>query len=122
KLLLQPAVENAFVHGLEPKQGSGRLLIRGEREGGNVHFTIEDDGIGMTDEQLAKVREMFVDPSIQSAHGLVNVHRRLILAYGDGCGVTVSPNPEGGLRVDIRWPAVMPREEDGPDAQATDRR
>ena len=105
KLLLQPAVENAFVHGLEPKQGSGRLVIIGEREGEAIHFTIMDDGTGMNDEQLAKVREMLADPNMQSAHGLVNVHRRLILAYGEAWGVTVTPNPDGGLRVDIRWPA-----------------
>ncbi|MGE5528733.1 MAG: sensor histidine kinase [Patescibacteria group bacterium] len=108
KLLLQPAVENAFVHGLEPKQGGGRLAVRGAREGPAIHFAIVDDGVGMSGEQLAKVREMLADPGIQSAHGLVNVHRRLVLAYGEGWGVTIVPGPGGGLVVDIRWPAVMP--------------
>lgn len=105
KLLLQPLVENAFVHGLEPKQGRGLLSISGTREGDAVHFTIADDGIGMTDEELARVEEALRDSAIQGSHGLVNAHRRLVLAYGDEWGLNVSRNTGGGLRVDIRWPA-----------------
>ena len=108
KLLLQPVVENAFVHGLEPKQGSGRLIISGRREEDTMYFAVIDDGIGMSVEQFQQIREMLSDPNIQSPHGVVNVHRRLVLAYGDGWGVAISPNPGGGLRVDIRWPAAKP--------------
>ncbi|MCL6613589.1 MAG: sensor histidine kinase [Firmicutes bacterium] len=113
KLLLQPAVENAFVHGLEPKQGPGKLVITGRREGDTIHFIITDDGIGMSEEESARLHEAMADPNIQTSHGLANVHRRLILAYGDGCGVNIAPRPGGGLQVDIRWPASNREEEEG---------
>lgn len=104
KLLLQPLVENAFVHGLEPKSGHGDLAIIGVRDGNTIHFTIADNGIGLTDEEIARVEEALRDSAVQSSHGLVNVHRRLILAYGDEWGLTLSRTAEGGLRVDISWP------------------
>ncbi len=105
KLLLQPIVENAFIHGLEPKQGNGLLSIIGLRENNTIHFIISDNGIGLNQEQLLKAETDLSDTATKKAHGMVNVHRRLKLAYGEEWGITLSPNPDGGLRVDIRWPA-----------------
>ncbi|MGE5605960.1 MAG: sensor histidine kinase [Bacteroidota bacterium] len=105
KLLLQPVVENAFVHGLEPKPGSGMLEITGMHEGDAIHFKVVDNGVGLSEEQLRTVKEALADPTVPSSHGLANAHRRLILAYGEKWGVSLSPNPGGGLIVDIRWPA-----------------
>lgn len=106
KLLLQPIVENAFIHGLEPKQGNGLLSIIGLRENNSIHFIISDNGIGLNQEQLLKAQADLSDTAIKKAHGMVNVHRRLKLAYGEEWGIALSPNPGGGLRVDIRWPAL----------------
>lgn len=106
KLLLQPVVENAFVHGLEPKPGGGLLLINGRLDQGAIRFTVSDDGVGMSDAQLQKANETLSDPVVRHSHGLANVHRRLVLAYGEGWGLALSSNPEGGLQVDIRWPAL----------------
>ncbi len=105
KLLLQPIVENAFIHGLEPKQGNGLLSIIGLRENNTIHFIISDNGIGLNQEQLLKSQADLSDTATKKAHGMVNVHRRLKLAYGEEWGITLSANPDGGLRVDIRWPA-----------------
>ena len=105
KLLLQPLVENAFVHGLEPKRGRGTLAVIGRYENGTIHFTVIDDGIGLTDEQMAEVQRALSESAVLGSHGLVNVHRRLVLAYGEEWGLSLSHNPGGGLRVDIRWPA-----------------
>jgi signal transduction histidine kinase len=107
KLLLQPVVENTFVHGLEPKHGNGKLVITGAYEDKSIYFTITDNGVGMSDEQLLKAQEALANQTVQNAHGLANVHRRLILAYGEAWGVNISHNPGGGLRVDIRWPALI---------------
>lgn len=106
KLLLQPIVENAFIHGLEPKQGNGLLSIIGLRENNSIHFIISDNGIGLNQEQLLKAQADLSDTAIKKAHGMVNVHRRLKLAYGEEWGIALSPNPGGGLRVDIRWPTL----------------
>lgn len=106
KLLLQPIVENAFIHGLEPKQGNGLLSIIGLSENNTIHFIISDNGIGLNQEQLLKSEADLSDTATKKAHGMVNVHRRLKLAYGEKWGITLSPNPGGGLGVDIRWPAL----------------
>lgn len=106
KLLLQPIVENAFAHGLEPKQGSGQLSISGLRDNNAIHFIISDNGIGLNQEQLRKARADLADTATKNAHGMVNVHRRLMLAYGEQWGITLSANPDGGLCVDLYWPAL----------------
>lgn len=106
KLLLQPIVENAFIHGLEPKQGSGLLSINGMCKKNAVHFIISDNGIGLNQEQLQKAQTDLSDTTTKNAHGMVNVHRRLKLAYGEEWGINLAANPDGGLRVDIRWLAL----------------
>jgi sensor histidine kinase YesM len=106
KLLLQPIVENAFIHGLEPKQGNGWLSISGLRENNMIHFIISDNGMGLNQEQLLRAEADLADTTSKNAHGMVNVHRRLKLAYGEEWGITLSANPDGGLRVEIRWPAL----------------
>jgi two-component system sensor histidine kinase YesM len=99
KLLLQPLVENALYHGIKNKRGRGLIKTGGWREGSFLCFSIEDNGIGMTAEQIALVkaqmkspgREMPADaqtsmallaaaPAAQS-FGLYNVGRRLELYY-----------------------------------------
>lgn len=52
KLLLQPLVENAVIHGIEPSETPCTLLITAEEHHGNIYIVIEDNGIGFTKEQL----------------------------------------------------------------------
>lgn len=78
KLLLQPLIENAIVHGLEQKRGKGNLLIKGYIEGQDIVFEIRDDGVGMGN---SKVKGEGI--------GMENVGRRIKLQYGDGYGIAV---------------------------------
>lgn len=58
KLLLQPLVENALYHGIKNKRGKGFITVRGRIEGGEEEkliFSVEDNGIGMTEQQLAAI-------------------------------------------------------------------
>lgn len=94
RFILQPIVENAICHGLEPKVGERRLYIGGHREGKDVVFVVEDNGVGMSDLH-----------SVQSSHGTRNVMERIRLKYGDRYGCTFESELGEGTRVTIRIPA-----------------
>jgi two-component system sensor histidine kinase YesM len=88
KLLLQPLVENALYHGIKNKRGRGTITVRGWRENGFLCFSVADNGIGMTGEQLASVRGQLAGmpgPVAADAenriYGLYNVTKRLELYY-----------------------------------------
>jgi len=86
KLVLQPLVENALYHGIKNKRGRGVLRVRAFREAGQLRFSVEDNGIGMTEERLAEVRRgLMADregEGVADMYGLYNVSKRLQLYYG----------------------------------------
>ena len=98
--LLQPIVENAIIHGLQPKLGAGTLTSCAARMDGGVSIKVEDDGVGIA----ADVLESLLQPGNGSGIGLYNVHRRLQLSYGDAYGLRIESEPEKGTRVSIRIP------------------
>ena len=76
KLLLQPLVENALVHGIRNKRGKGHLSVRGYFQENDVIFEVEDDGKGMNKEELeALIHGMDHDSGAdrQSGFGVANV-------------------------------------------------
>jgi two-component system sensor histidine kinase YesM len=88
KLLLQPLVENALYHGIKNKRGRGTISVRGWRENGLLCFSVTDNGIGMTGEQLSSVKGQLAGmPTLKIAetenriYGLYNVTKRLELYY-----------------------------------------
>lgn len=85
KLLLQPLVENALYHGIKNKRDIGKITVRGRLlEDGSLTFTVEDDGVGMDEKTLLKLREEIAADHLPetSGYGLYNVNRRLRLFYG----------------------------------------
>jgi len=107
QLILQPIVENAISNGIEQGSGSGTISLTGRRDGHLLVLTIADDGSGMTGEKLAELRnrmETGSRPDGASGHGLVNVHRRLLLHYGPGHGLEISSAAGRGTTVTIRLP------------------
>ncbi|WP_240418834.1 sensor histidine kinase [Paenibacillus periandrae] len=105
RLLIQPIVENAIVHGLEPKLGGGTIVISGERVGENVYLTIEDNGVGLSVDRLQQLKEQLDQPMDETiGYGLWNVHQRLKYWYGEGSGLDVRAAPSlTGLTVTIYW-------------------
>lgn len=100
QLILQPLVENAVMHGIEPKEDPGLLKMAGWREGELVYFSIEDDGVGMTEKRLQEVRRCLSDIDGDCENmGLFNVHKRCRLLYGAGFGLTLQSVPGLGTRV-----------------------
>lgn len=89
--LLQPLVENAVRHGLEPRPCPGQLEVRAYREGSTLHITVKDDGVGLPKE--APLREGI---------GLANTRARLRELYGDAARMEL--NSDHGLTVAISLP------------------
>jgi len=109
KLTLQPLVENALYHGLEPRPGAGRVVVRGCRAGDDLALTIEDDGAGMDAVRLATVRAQLEEeaPRDRRSIGLANVHKRLKLYCGPAYGLSITSAPDEGTRVRLTLPRTL---------------
>lgn len=82
--LLEPLVENAFKHGIQPKEGNGTVRVSICEAEGRLRITIEDDGVGMSREVLDRLNSNMVDFNSKSEHiGVYNVASRLRLLSPD---------------------------------------
>ncbi|MGI5097456.1 sensor histidine kinase [Treponema socranskii] len=99
KLVLQPIVENAFIHGMEPKAGSGTIGIAFEDMGCDVVVTVSDDGVGMDAETAGRA---LIERQGKKFQGLLNVHKRLQLYYGQDYGLSVASTAGVGTVVTMR--------------------
>ena len=105
-MLLQPLAENCFKHAFQGR-ASGTVRITGGEENGELTFRVQDDGIGMTQEQRSKLLDYLDDYDFdkEKEHfGLASVHQRLRLYYGESYGLEITENPQGGSTVAIRLP------------------
>ena len=96
KLILQPLVENAMIHGVVPNERKGLIEVLVEDRGDWVNVTVGDDGVGM---DLEKQRELLVPRKRFTGIGLSNVNDRLKLCYGDESGLIISSEPSMGTVV-----------------------
>jgi len=92
KFTLQPIVENAIFHGIEPKKDAGRIWIDITEVEDSLEICIEDDGVGMTSTQIESIlQNVAIDKSRGlSGIGIKNVDERIKLTYG----------PEFGLKIE----------------------
>ena len=93
-LLLQPLVENAIRHGLEPSGRPGLLRIAALRKGAWLQITVEDNGVGLPPGE-----------SLNAGVGLANVRERLATLHGAAQAFDITQRPEGGVVVSIKLPA-----------------
>ncbi|NHN31908.1 cache domain-containing sensor histidine kinase [Paenibacillus agricola] len=97
KLIVQPVVENAIIHGINKKPDKqGNISIKGTIIGDFIEFTVIDDGVGMDRDTVATLFE-----ETGTGYGLRNVHQRLVLSYGQDCGVAVWSKPGMGTAVKL---------------------
>ncbi|RCX13300.1 two-component system sensor histidine kinase YesM [Fontibacillus phaseoli] len=91
KLLLQPIIENAIIHGLHERETRGNISVFGEWGDGCCRFTIEDDGVGIREEELPFLLERRVKSKESfSGLGLRNVQERIRLNYGEAYGLEIT--------------------------------
>lgn len=114
RLILQPIVENAVIHGIEPKLGGGHIRVTGERtDNGYAKIIVEDNGAGMSENKMKELTEQLVHPVMEGAgYGAWNVHQRLILRFGEQSGITYASVPAGGIKVTLAWQIVNHMEGD----------
>lgn len=81
--ILQPIVENAVVHGIEPKVGNGRISISAKDKNDHIVLTVTDDGVGIPDDRLELILSQSVNENQPKKRlGLNNVRERIKLIYG----------------------------------------
>ncbi|WP_338554272.1 sensor histidine kinase [Paenibacillus sp. KS-LC4] len=105
RLILQPIVENALIHGVEALEDVGVITITGRCTGNEYSLIVEDNGGSMNFERLQDLRKLLTSRHGEGAEscGLLNVHRRLQLRYGADSGLKLSINAASGLRVELHW-------------------
>jgi signal transduction histidine kinase len=96
-MLLQPLVENAVRHGIEPKLGGGKLSIKAYADENKLKISVHDDGVG-----FSLVTEN------KSGAGLKNVRARLEALYGESGKLVLESNASGGLTATLEIPLCVP--------------
>lgn len=103
KLTLQPLVENALYHGVKNKRGGGKITITAAAQNGEIFISVHDNGAGMSAEQLESLKNgVYTDR--HTGLGLVNVHKRLQLYYGECGGIDIESVLNEGTTVTVRLP------------------
>jgi LytS/YehU family sensor histidine kinase len=92
-LVLQPIVENAIQHGVEPHSKPGKIEMRAEKKNGHLILTIADNGAGLKDPK-----------SVEGGVGLSNTRSRLQQIYQEDHTVEFINRPNGGLEVKVTIP------------------
>lgn len=104
RLILQPLVENAIVHGIERSAEGDRITITGEQINGWNRLIVEDNGGGLDEAGLDKLLKQLEAPmSDEIGCGTWNVHHRLYYQFGEGSGLTFERVHDGGLRAVLTW-------------------
>lgn len=116
KLILQPLVENAIYHGLKVKQQGGTVRVESLLDDDRLLITVEDDGVGMTPQQLASIFEKKEADGESSKIGVCNVNERLQLFFGSEAQMKYYSEPGRRTMVMLVLPIVREKEE--PDAEA----
>lgn len=118
KMILQPIIENAVKYGLEPVNRPGLLRIRSKEQDGNLIIIIEDNGVGMDEDTLGSISRSLNDSAVfetkqeeltyplskRNGIGLLNIHRRLRLMFGEGYGIRLESRQDLGTTVIMTIP------------------
>ena len=109
KLLLQPLVENAIYHGIKKTRRRGRISLKGYSTEDRMIFTVKDNGLGMTAEELAKLRGSLSNYDVSApgtGFGLYNVYKRIQLYYETDESLTIESEYDKGCTITLRLPIV----------------
>lgn len=114
KLIVQPILENAIYYGVGnmDEDDGGMITVRGEKKGDDIYLSVEDNGMGMSEETVENVlKDNNKVPKHGSGVGLINVHNRIQLMFGNEYGLLVYSEPDEGTKIVIHIPAIPFTEE-----------
>ena len=105
KLILQPIIENAIIHGLVKKRDySGKIKISGKIENDDILFEVEDNGAGMDEDTLIKLSQGDSLKKTSKGYGIRNVQERIQLIFGASYGLSIQSKKNSGTKVTIKIP------------------
>ena len=104
RLLIEPLVENAVSHGLEPKRSNGHIGVELMEKGEQLCISVEDDGVGADDSQLELKEASKENSPSHTGTSLENTKRMLQILYGDKCSIDFLSQKDIGTKVEIMIP------------------
>ena len=104
KITLQPIIENAIYHGMDRMVDEGMIRISIHQSEDKIIFTVEDNGVGMTEEQCEEVLKK--ERSDRAGIGIKNVNDRIKIYFGEEYGLTIKSELDEGTCVTIMMPKV----------------
>jgi len=114
RFILQPIVENAVRHGIEPKVEGGGVVVSARIRGSRARLVVADSGVGIARELLERIRAaasggVAARPAVPGAGGpgigMANLEERLAYRYGGAAGLVISSRPGRGTIVRVSIPA-----------------
>lgn len=115
-MTLQPLIENALVHGINPKTQGGRIVLRVECLRDRLQIVVEDDGVGIAEEELSRVRRSLRERGMMQARAarksrsvgiaMQNVNQRIQFYFGMQYGVDVASTQDVGTSVVVSLPRM----------------
>lgn len=105
-LIIQPLIENAVVHGLENIAEGGFVSLTTQVKEQVLCIEVADNGVGISGEKLGQINEALLDMEEEAEYriGLRNVHQRLVMIYGEDCGLRITSEPGEGTRINFEIP------------------
>ena len=114
KLIVQPILENAIYYGVGnmDEDDGGMITVRGEKKGDDIYLSVEDNGMGMSEDTVENIlKDNNKVPKHGSGVGLINVHNRIQLMFGNEYGLEVYSEADEGTKIVIHIPAIPFTEE-----------
>ncbi len=111
KMLIQPLVENAILHGLEPKLGKGAVIIKAYKTKSRLVINVDDDGVGILPARLTEINDALfsnvqqhIKKNSRTSIGLYNINSRIRMIYGPAYHISISSVENIGTNVQLSLP------------------
>lgn len=104
KLILQPIIENALVHGLKNNEEGGKIVLKGYLENDLIRFDISDSGYGILPNKIEEIYASFTDDNSNNGVGIKNVFQRIRIYYGNEAKIQIKSKLDKGTCISIFIP------------------
>jgi two-component system sensor histidine kinase YesM len=105
RMIVQPVVENASIHGIEKRKKRGKISVRFTKVLNRLEISVHDNGKGMSPELLAEQRHRLSKRRLSGESiGLQNIYNRLVLMFGEEMRMTIESVEDEGTEVILSFP------------------